>query len=129
VTILSESGVPTPVVDTRISPPLSRTAPADDVDGAAKASALWPKYGERVDNQSAREMLAARMQQAAPAAAPTLVQPGGQPATTVAEEHRVAAEAAGGGVGAVTAFLKSKEGKQLQKQVVRGVFGLLKKKF
>jgi hypothetical protein len=32
-------------------------------------------------------------------------------------------------VGAVTAFLKSKEGKQLQKQVVRGVFGLLKKKF
>ena len=28
---------------------------------------------------------------------------------------------------AVTAFLQSKEGKQLQKEVVRGVFGLLKK--
>ena len=33
-----------------------------------------------------------------------------------------------GGVAAVTSFLNSKEGKQLQKQVVRGVFGLLKKK-
>jgi uncharacterized protein len=129
VTILSESGVPTPVVDTRISPPLSRMGPADDVVGAAKASALWPKYGERVDNQSAREMLAARMQQPAPAAAPTLARPGSQPAPKAAEEHKAAAEAAGGGVGAVTAFLKSKEGKQLQNQVVRGVFGLLKKKF
>ena len=29
---------------------------------------------------------------------------------------------------AVTAFLQSKEGKQLQKEVVRGVFGLLKKR-
>ena len=29
---------------------------------------------------------------------------------------------------AVTAFLNSKQGKQLQQQVVRGVFGLLKKK-
>ena len=29
---------------------------------------------------------------------------------------------------AVTAFLQSKEGKQLQKEVVRGAFGLLKKR-
>ena len=29
---------------------------------------------------------------------------------------------------AVTAFLQSKEGKRLQKEVVRGVFGLLKKR-
>ena len=35
----------------------------------------------------------------------------------------------GGGVAAVTAFLNSKQGKQMQKEVVRGVFGLLKKKF
>jgi hypothetical protein len=33
-----------------------------------------------------------------------------------------------GGVAAVTSFLNSRQGKQLQKQVVRGVFGLLKKK-
>ena len=39
--------------------------PADDVDGKAKASPLWAKYGQRVDNESAREMLAARMAPAA----------------------------------------------------------------
>src|SRR5580704_5440992 len=67
VTILSETGVPTPVVHTRIVPPASRMGPADDVAGQAQASPLWAKYGQRVDNQSAREILAARL--AAPAAA------------------------------------------------------------
>jgi uncharacterized protein len=115
VTILSESGVPTPVVHTRMTPPASRMGPADDVAGEAKRSPLWAKYGERVDNQSAREMLAARMEQ--PAAA----------APAPAEQHKEAAGAAAGGVATVTAFLQSKEGKQLKNQVVRGVFGLLKK--
>jgi uncharacterized protein len=126
VTILSESGVPTPVVDTRISPPLSRMGPADDVGSAARASSLWPKYGERVENQSARELLAARMEQPAPPA--VAAEAGAPPAPEPTQEHKAAAEAAGGGVAAVTAFLQSKQGKQLQSQVMRGVFGLLKKK-
>ncbi len=62
VTILSSRGVPTPVVHTRMRPPSSRMAPADDVEAVAKASPLWAKYGTRVDAQSAREMLAARLQ-------------------------------------------------------------------
>ena len=62
VTILSSRGVPTPVVHTSMRPPSSRMAPADDVDAVAKASPLWAKYGARVDAQSAREMLAARLQ-------------------------------------------------------------------
>ncbi len=66
VTILSESGVPTPVVHTKLRPPLSNMGPAKDVDGAAKASPLYAKYGTRTDPQSAREMLAARLEQAAP---------------------------------------------------------------
>src|SRR6187431_1827215 len=53
VTLLSEQGVPTPVVHTRMVAPASRMDPADDVAGAAKASPLWAKYGERVDAQSA----------------------------------------------------------------------------
>ena len=61
VTILSENGVPTPVAHTRLRAPASRMAPADDVDGAAKASPLFAKYGTRTDAQSAREMLAARV--------------------------------------------------------------------
>src|SRR6201999_4544423 len=64
ITILSESGVPTPVVDTKVWAPQSQMWPVDGIDTPAKASPLWAKYGTRVDNQSAREMLAARMEQA-----------------------------------------------------------------
>jgi chemotaxis response regulator CheB len=126
VTILSESGVPTPVVHTRMTPPASRMGPADDVEGKAKASPLWAKYGQRVDNESAREMLAARMAPPPPAgpAAPQQA-----PARKRAEEQKEAAGAVTGGVAAVSKFLQSREGKKLQQEVVRGVFGLLKKKF
>ena len=54
VTILGESGVPTPVVHTRMRPPVSRMGPADDVAGAAAASPLYPRYETRLDNQSDR---------------------------------------------------------------------------
>jgi uncharacterized protein len=96
-----------------------------------KASPLWAKYGTRVDNQSAREILAARM--APPAEATEPAQPvrprqAAAPHRPPAPQHKEAAGAMAGGVAAVTSFLNSREGKQLQKQVVRGVFGLLKKK-
>jgi hypothetical protein len=117
VTILSDSGVPTPVVDTKLRAPSSRMAPADDVDGAAKASSLYAKYGTRVDSRSAREMLAARLQASAPAAAPTEKSNG----------HHEAAGAVAAGAGAIGAFLQSRQGKQLEREVIRGAFGLLKK--
>ena len=66
-------------------------------------------------------MLAARMAPPAPA------EPAA-PARQKTEEHVEAAGAVSGGVAAVTKFLQSKEGKKLQQEVVRGVFGLLKKK-
>lgn len=131
VTILSESGVPTPVVRTRLRGPVSRMGPADNVDAVTKASALYAKYGTRVDSQSAREMLAARLQQP-PATASVPVQTtaprASAPAAERAAEHREAADAMAGGAGAIGAFLRSKQGRQLEKQVVRGVFGLLKKR-
>jgi uncharacterized protein len=122
VTILSESGVPTPVVQTRLRAPASRMGPADDVDGTAKTSPLYAKYGTRVDNQSARELLAARLEAPVP---PAAAAPAPQAAAKPA--HREAAGALGGGAGALGSFLQSRQGKQLEKQVVRGVFGLLKK--
>ena len=118
VTILAESGVPTPVAHTRLRPPRSRMGPADDVDAAAKASPLYAKYGTRVDAQSAREMLAARLEQPAPPGA----------ASAPAPEHEQAAAATVGGAGAIGDFLNSSAGKKVQKEVVRGIFGLLKKK-
>jgi uncharacterized protein len=124
VTILSESGVPTPVVHTRLRPPASRMGPADDVDGAAKASPLYAKYGARVDSQSARELLAARLEAATSGAAAAGPSPA---AATPKAHHREAAGALGGGAAALGSFLQSKQGKRLEGQVVRGVFGLLKK--
>src|SRR5918992_1523016 len=61
VTLLSEKGVPTPVVHTRLVGPSSSMEPAPDVDAAAKASPLWAKYGQRIDRESAHDVLAQRM--------------------------------------------------------------------
>ena len=120
VTILSENGVPTPVVHTRLRPPVSRMGPADDVDAAAKASPLYAKYGERVDAQSARELLAARLDEAgrAPDA----------PAGAAEPEHKRRPRRRAAARTAIGDFLNSSAGKQIQREVVRGVFGLLKKR-
>jgi uncharacterized protein len=123
ITILSESGVPTPVVHTKLRPPASSMGPAADVDAAAKASPLYAKYGTRSDPQSAREMLAARLEQPAkPEMTPQAPPP-------VQERHRKAAKASGGGAGAIGDFLNSSAGKSMEREVVRGLFGLLKKSF
>ena len=122
VTILSESGVPTPVVHSKLPPPRSRMAPADDVKGVAEKSPLWAKYGTRTDAQSARELLAARVAQPSPPPAADAA-----PSPAPAPEHKKAAEAASGGAAAIGKFLQSRQGKTLERQVVRGVFGLLKK--
>jgi hypothetical protein len=118
VTILSESGVPTPVVHTRMRAPQSRMAPADDVEAAAKASPLYAKYGTREDRESAREKLAARLEQPSkPAQAP-------KPAA----RHKEAAKASRDGGDALTDFLHSRTGKQIQRELIRGVFGMLRKR-
>jgi DNA helicase HerA-like ATPase len=122
VTILSDKGVPTPIVQTRLCAPSSRMGPSTDVEQAAKSSTLYAKYGTRIDSESARELLAARLQAATPAPA--------EPAAASAPAGSAHAEASGalaGGAAALGSFLSSKQGKQLQNQVVRGVFGLLKK--
>jgi DNA double-strand break repair helicase HerA and related ATPase len=122
VTILSESGVPSPVVHTKLRAPLARMTPADDVDGAGKASPLYTKYGTKVDRESARELLAARMEQPRP-------EPDPEPGETTQEpkRRRRRAEPASSG-DPLTDFLGSRQGKSLQREVVRGMFGLLRKR-
>jgi DNA helicase HerA-like ATPase len=118
VTILSESGVPTPVVHTRLRGPLARMAPADDIDGAAKASSLYAKYGTRADRQSAHEVLAERMESAAPEAKPEEVLKRKEPERANRD----------GGGDPLTDFLSSREGRRVQREVIRGVFGMLRKR-
>ena len=68
VTVLSESGAPTPVAWTRVRPPRSQMAPADRavVAGAIGSSPLNSKYGPASDRESAYEMLTARLAPPAP---------------------------------------------------------------
>jgi uncharacterized protein len=108
-------------VHTRLRAPASRIGPADDVDGVAKASPLFAKYGQRVDDQSAREMLAARMESQAEAAEKP------QPRRRRRRE-KVAVPAPSSGTDVIGDFLKSSTGKTLQREVLRGVFGMLKKR-
>ncbi|MGW6505311.1 helicase HerA-like domain-containing protein [Nonomuraea angiospora] len=74
VTVLSETGAPTPVAWTRLRAPQTLMAPssADVVQGIITASPLQQKYGTAVDRQSAYEILSAKLaeqQQAEGAAA------------------------------------------------------------
>jgi uncharacterized protein len=127
VTLLSEKGVPTPVVHTRLLGPSSSMEPAPDVDASAKASPLWAKYGERVDAESAREMLAGRM--AGPEPEPDLRAPMEHvPLPRERPDARRAPAPGGTGAGGIGDFLRSREGKALQRKVTRGIFGMLRKR-
>ncbi|MPV88265.1 helicase HerA-like domain-containing protein [Georgenia ruanii] len=73
VTVLSESGAPTPVAPTRVRAPRSAMGPAapGTTEQVAAASPLAARYREPVDRESAYELLTARVaqQQAAAQAA------------------------------------------------------------
>jgi hypothetical protein len=71
VTVLSPRGVPTPLAATRLLPPDSLMAPLD-ANAAAQlrgSSLLGTRYGQRVDRESAHEIITARIQAARAAAA------------------------------------------------------------
>lgn len=80
VTVLSESGAPTPVAWTRMRAPrsLMDTIGSEAIGAAAKASPLQAEYGQTIDRDSAYERLSARMappEPPAPAAEPQLPPP------------------------------------------------------
>jgi hypothetical protein len=95
--------------------------PADDVEGTARASPLFAKYGARTDADSAREKLAARMEEAS--------EDGGAPERGPKRRRERARRqpAPAGGADAIGDFLRSREGKAVQRKVLRGVFGMLRK--
>jgi len=63
VTVLDPKGVPTPVAATRVYPPASRMDVLTDEERRSiiAASQLGPKYTQRVDRESAEEILSARL--------------------------------------------------------------------
>jgi hypothetical protein len=132
VTILSERGAPTPVVWTRMQPPTSLMAavPAESITSAAQSSALWPKYAEEIDPESAREKLTAKLQAASADAPPkpagAAKRTGAARKTGARKKAKPKAKAAPDDGNAVTDFLKSREGRATVNNVVRGAMGVLK---
>jgi DNA helicase HerA-like ATPase len=119
VTVLDGRGSPTPVVAARLIPPSSRMAPLspDELQADVRQSSWLATYGQAVDRESAREMLAKRMQQTAPAvpAGGGTGQGGGKAGKTIA----------GAAAGALVGALSSSIGRTIGREVVRGLFGLL----
>jgi DNA helicase HerA-like ATPase len=64
VTVMSERGAPTPVAWTRLRAPesLMGAAEAGAMEQAVKASPLYARYAEAVDRESAREILAKKLE-------------------------------------------------------------------
>lgn len=71
VTVMNERGAPTPVAWTRLRAPesLMDPAPTADMEAAVKASPLAEKYAEPIDRESARELLAKKLEEGARKAA------------------------------------------------------------
>src|SRR5262249_38296711 len=121
VTVLDARGTPTPVVATRLIPPSSRMAPLtpDELQSDIRQSDDPAGYGQAVDRESAREMLAARMaktQAPAPTQGAAAPAPAPVPAGTGGRAGKTIAQVAGGAlVGALTSTI----GRQVGREIVR----------
>ncbi|MEW6582885.1 MAG: helicase HerA-like domain-containing protein [Actinomycetota bacterium] len=126
VTVLNPRGVPTPVAATRLFPPASRMAPltAEERDAVIAASPLRPRYWERVDRESAEEMLAARV--AGDRRRVEEARGRARPAPRAEAPRRPRSD--DDLVGQVTDMLGSRVAQQIGREVVRGIFGLLKRR-
>ncbi|MET9953166.1 helicase HerA-like domain-containing protein [Streptomyces sp. NPDC006339] len=92
ITVLSEKGAPTPVAATRLRAPesLMGPVPAADLAAAVRGSALYGRYAEAVDRESAYERLTAEQRAAEEAAERAAAQ---EAAGRAAEKRAEAGEA------------------------------------
>jgi DNA helicase HerA-like ATPase len=129
VTVLSETGAPTPVAWTRMRAPRSLMGTIGDeaISAAAKASPLQAEYGQTIDRESAYERLNAKL--APPEALPPPVSGGGGLASASGKGRISMPEPEGPGV--VEEVLKSSAFKSFirsaatvaGREITRSVFG------
>ncbi|HET6214658.1 MAG TPA: helicase HerA-like domain-containing protein [Micromonosporaceae bacterium] len=129
ITVLTEKGTPTPVAWTRLRAPQSSMdpAPPTTMDSIVRGSALYPKYAQVVDRESAYEKLAARV---VPPASP------GPPAEPAAPAGKPPAKAAKAEPTVVEQVLGSSATKQFLRSaaaaagsaIARSIFGTAKRK-
>ncbi len=130
VTTLTDNGAPAPVAWTKVRPPQSQIGAVDpaEVEAMAEASDLWATYAVEIDRPSAREMLAARMALPPPPSGDFQVTVPDAPKKPKSSPTKRAPAKKKDASNPVTDFLKSREGRATVNNVVRGVFGMMKKK-
>ena len=128
VTVLDERGVPTPVVWTRMLPPRSSMSAVDakDVEQAAKASALWNKLATEVNRESAEEKILAKVKSAEAASVDIYVPP--PPSRGRRRSREAEPREPRGSRRRRKGYLETQEGRRTVSMVLRGVFGLLKRR-
>lgn len=114
ITVLNEKGIPTEVAATHLMPPASIMGPMvqADYDRHVQQSDLYAKYKDPVDPESAYEILTKRMEANARA-------------EEEAKEEVVQAKKEKEEKSMITEALSSPLAKQIGREVVRGVFGML----
>jgi DNA helicase HerA-like ATPase len=134
VTVMNERGAPTPVAWTLLRAPESLMGPADPaaMTDAVAASPLHTTYATTVDRESAREMLARRLEQgAARAESEAKPEPKPEPGAPDARVSYPAPSRTGTSSKAdsmMTEVLKSQAAKEFMRtaarEIARGVFGV-----
>ena len=144
VTVMNENGAPTPVAWTRLRAPQGSMSPtpAPTMQATVDASPLLAKYGTPVDPDSAREMLARKINAAAaatPAADDTAsiqaqydkavrdMQGGPKPKATRPTTTRTTSRSSKQD-NPIADILGSRTGQTIVREVLRGIFSTLKRK-
>jgi DNA helicase HerA-like ATPase len=116
VTVLNEKGIPTPLAHTLMAPPQSRMDVISESEKSAllQKSALYHKYNEVIDRESAYEILNAKMQSAQATTTNTNL-----PKSKLPEDKSTISEV----LGSPTA---KRLGNTITREVTRGLMGILK---
>jgi DNA helicase HerA-like ATPase len=135
VSVLDEKGAPTPVERTLVRPPCSRVGPLTAQERAIirSISAIGTKYDAVVDRESAHEILTARAQQAADAAAAAQAQADAAKAAAAQAKEEARLERERRANPTFTEQVTRQLGKSVQRgivnriggAIVRGIFGNL----
>lgn len=117
ITVLNEKGIPTETVVTHLAPPASRMGPltADEYKAQLDGSEFYKKYQESVDPRSAFEILNERVQAVREEQEQVAVDKQAAKVTKSAKQEKSTFEQ----------VLSSPVTKQVGKELVRGVFGML----
>jgi uncharacterized protein len=127
VTVLSETGAPTPVAWTRLRAPESsmQPTPAAAMQAAVAASPFSAKYGTAVDRESAYELLQKRAEQAAQAAHDADVAAAAQKQAAAEAAARAKEEAAEAKARAAEAAREAKERDAATRKATSAATGIL----